>query len=172
MLAPGGTAAERTSYDQVVLTGRLRATAQRINPDLLGVHRGDHAVVRVVLLLDQSTRCVPSALRVVVRSGPAERTPPRSTDATPTGPDVDLDREDIRLAHGTRLTNALADEVVDHVRRTIGRPSLSGKAAQSPQIAFRVPPSVRERAAVAALEGKTVSQLAREALEARLAASG
>lgn len=103
----------------------------------------------------------------------AERTPPRVTDATPIGPDVDLDREDIRLADGTRLTDAAADQVVDRVRRTAGRPSLSGKAAQSPQIAFRVPPSVRERAAdVAALEGKTVSQLAREALEARLAASG
>ena len=103
----------------------------------------------------------------------AERTPPIVTDATPVGPDVDLDREDIRLADGTRLTDAVADEIVDNVRRTVGRPSLSGKAAQSPQIAFRVPPSVRDRAAnLAALEGKTVSQLAREALEARLAASG
>ena len=103
----------------------------------------------------------------------AERTPPRVTDTTPLGPDVDLDREDIRLADGTRLTDAVADEVVDHVRRTAGRPSLSGKAAQSPQIAFRVPPSVRDRAAeVAAHEGKTISQLAREALEARIAAAG
>jgi hypothetical protein len=103
----------------------------------------------------------------------AERTPPRVTDATPLGPDVDLDREDVRLADGTRLTNAVAGDVVNHVRRTVGRPSLSGKAAQSPQIAFRVPSSVRDRAAnLAALEGKTVSQLAREALEARLAASG
>lgn len=103
----------------------------------------------------------------------AERTPPRVTDATPIGPDADLDREDIWLADGTRLTDAVADEVVDPVRRTTGRPSLSGKAAQSPQIAFRVPAAVRDRAAdLAALEGKTVSQLAREALEARLAASG
>lgn len=103
----------------------------------------------------------------------AERTPPSVTDATPIGPDVDLDQEDVRLADGTRLTDAVADEVVDHVRRTVGRPSLSGKAAQSPQIAFRVPASVRDRAAdLAAREGKTVSQLAREALEARLAASG
>lgn len=85
----------------------------------------------------------------------AERTAPRVSDATPIGPDVDLDREDIRLADGTRLAGAVADEVVDHARRTAGRPSLSGKAAQSPQIAFRVPPSVRDRAAdVAALEGE------------------
>ena len=103
----------------------------------------------------------------------AERTPPRVTDVTLIGPDVDLDREDIRLADGTRLTDAVADEVVDRVHRTVGRPSLSGKAAQSPQIAFRVPAAVRDRAAdLAALEGKTVSQLAREALESRLAASG
>lgn len=103
----------------------------------------------------------------------SERTPPSVTNVTPIGPDVKLDGEVIRLADGTRLTDAVADEVVIHVRRTAGRPSLSGKAAQSPQIAFRVPPSVRDRAAdLAAREGKTVSQLAREALEARLAASG
>jgi len=34
VLAPGGTAPERPSYDQVVLTGRLRDAALRINPDL------------------------------------------------------------------------------------------------------------------------------------------
>jgi len=46
-------------------------------------------------------------------------------------------------------------------------------AEASPQIAFRVPPDVREHAAqIAAREGKTLSQLAREALEERLAAFG
>jgi type I restriction enzyme R subunit len=34
VLAPGGTAPERSSYDQVVLTGRLRQAALRKNPDL------------------------------------------------------------------------------------------------------------------------------------------
>lgn len=44
--------------------------------------------------------------------------------------------------------------------------------ARSPQIAFRVPPEIRERAERAAAdEGRTVSQLAREALEARLGAA-
>ncbi|KPN47868.1 hypothetical protein [Mycobacterium intracellulare] len=96
---------------------------------------------------------------------------PRISTATPIGPDVDLDREDIRLADGTRLTPQVAEEVVEEVRRLGGRPSLSGKAAKSPQIAFRVAPEVRDRAAeVAAGEGKSVSQLAREALEARLTA--
>jgi len=51
----------------------------------------------------------------------------------------------------------------------MGRPSLSGTAT-SPQIAFRVAATLRERAAaVAAREGKTISQLAREALEERIA---
>jgi hypothetical protein len=102
-----------------------------------------------------------------------KRTPPHITEDTPIGPDVDLDREDIRLADGTRLTNEVADDVVEQVRRSSsGRPSLSGKPAASPQIAFRVAPSVRDRAAeVAAREGKTISQLAREALEERVAAS-
>lgn len=94
---------------------------------------------------------------------------PHVTTATPIGPDVDLEREDVRLADGTRLTPELAEQLVEEVRRGGGRPSLSGKATRSPQIAFRVPPQVRDRAAeVAADEGKTVSQLAREALEARL----
>lgn len=100
----------------------------------------------------------------------SKRTAPRVTTETAIGPDVDLDREDIRLRSGKRLTPKLAEEIVEEVRRAGGRPSLSGAAARSPQIAFRVPPEVRERAAqVAAAEGKTVSQLAREALESRLA---
>ncbi len=99
--------------------------------------------------------------------------PPAITSDTPIGPDVDLDREDIRLADGTRLTQQGADQIAEVVRRSTGRPSLSGMAEASPQIAFRVPPDVREHAAqIAAREGKTLSQLAREALEERLAASG
>jgi predicted HicB family RNase H-like nuclease len=70
---------------------------------------------------------------------------------------------------GTRLTDAIVDEIVERARRSVGRPSLSGRAVSSPQIAFRVPQDVRGRAAeVAAREGKTISQLAREALEARV----
>ena len=95
---------------------------------------------------------------------------PAVTPDSPIGPDVDLDSEDVRLADGTRLTEQRAAEIVDEVRRRGGRPSLTGEAAASPRIAFRVTPGVRDRAAqVAAREGKTVSQLAREALEARVA---
>jgi hypothetical protein len=100
-----------------------------------------------------------------------KRTAPQVSADTPIGPDVDLEREDLRLADGTRLTPAVAESVVEEARRAGGRPSLSGTAAHSPQIAFRVPAAVRDRAVrVAAEEGKTVSQLAREALEERLGA--
>jgi hypothetical protein len=77
--------------------------------------------------------------------------------------DIDLERDDYCLADGTRLTPAVAEAIVEEFRRVGGRPSLSGTASQSPQIAFRV-----AAAKVVADEGKTVSQLAREALEARL----
>ena len=65
-----------------------------------------------------------------------------------------------------------ADRIVATVRDAGGRPSLTGERAASPQIAFRVTPEVRDRATeVAAREHKTLSQLAREALEDRLRAS-
>lgn len=95
---------------------------------------------------------------------------PRIDTGTPIGPDVDLDHEDVRLESGRRLTAEVAEEIVEEVRRAGGRPSLSGEPTRSPRIAFRVPPELRDRAArVAEAEGKTVSQLAREALEQRLA---
>lgn len=100
------------------------------------------------------------------------RKPPRVTTDTTIGPDVDLEREDIRLADGTRLAEGVAAQIAEETLRSVGRPSLSGDRERSPQIAFRVPPAVRDLAAeVAALEGKTVSKLAREALEERIAAS-
>ncbi|MGX5653282.1 hypothetical protein ACWKWC_00730 [Geodermatophilus nigrescens] len=101
----------------------------------------------------------------------ADRTPPTVTHTTTIGPDVDLDAEDVRLTDGSRLTEDRAAEIVDEVRRRAGRPSLTGAAAASPRITFRITPNTRDRAAeIAAQEGKTVSQLAREALEERVAA--
>jgi hypothetical protein len=61
-----------------------------------------------------------------------EHTPVRVTSDTPIGTDVDLDRDDIRLADGSRLTQEVADGVVEHARRVAGRPSLSGNAEASP----------------------------------------
>jgi predicted HicB family RNase H-like nuclease len=102
----------------------------------------------------------------------AKRKPSPVTDGTAIGPDVELDEQDVRLADGTRLTEQKAAEIVEEVRRRGGRPSLTGDAAVSPRIVFRVAPGVRDRAAeIAASEGKTISQLAREALEARVNAA-
>jgi hypothetical protein len=100
----------------------------------------------------------------------AERKPPKVARSTPIGRDVDLDSETRRDKSGRRITAKYADRVVEAARKP-GRPALAGEGP-SPAIAFRLPAGLRERAeAVAAEEGKTVSQLAREALESRLAAS-
>jgi hypothetical protein len=100
------------------------------------------------------------------------RVSPKITEDTPIGPDVDLDRENIRLPDGTRLTNELAQQIADDVRSRGGRPSLTGAASASPRVSFRLTPEVRDQAEqIAAHEGKTISQLAREALESRIKAS-
>ncbi|MEU7880399.1 plasmid mobilization protein [Microbispora bryophytorum] len=49
-------------------------------------------------------------------------------------------------------------------RRTVGRPSLTAPGRRSPQVTFRLSPEEKAAArALAEREGKTVSQLAREA---------
>lgn len=76
--------------------------------------------------------------------------------------DVDLDQEDVRLRDGSRLTREVADAIVEDVRRKVGRPSLTGGAAVSPRVTFRLTPDVRDRAAaIADREGKTVPTGAR-----------
>lgn len=100
----------------------------------------------------------------------AKRTPPEVTVSTPIGPDVDLERDVRRDRQGRRITEEYVQRVLDASRRP-GRPSLADDGP-SPSIAFRLPAALRKRAEeVAAEEGKTVSELAREALEARLHAS-
>jgi hypothetical protein len=95
-----------------------------------------------------------------------ERQPPAVTLDTPIGPDVDLAREDIRLADGTRLTPADTDRIVAQVRREAGRPSLTEPGRHSPQLSARVPASLHDQAErQASREGKSVSQLLRDALE-------
>ena len=84
------------------------------------------------------------------------------------GPDVDLDREEIRDRKGRRITQAYVDEAVAdvHVKTSRGRPSLTGRASTSPQVTFRLPPALREAAeAQAREEGTKVSAVARKALE-------
>lgn len=41
-----------------------------------------------------------------------EPSPPLSTEDTPIGSDVDLEREDVWLANGTRLTQEVVDAIV------------------------------------------------------------
>lgn len=98
---------------------------------------------------------------------------PRRNRSTPApDEDIDLNAIDVRLPDGTRLTDAVADAIVTDVRQRAGRPSLTGEAAVSPRVSFRLTPeTLHKAAAVASQEGKTISQLAREALEARLRAS-
>ncbi len=86
--------------------------------------------------------------------------------------EIDLEHEDVRLPDGTRLTDDVANAIVNDVQRKAGRPSLTGASAVSPRVSFRLTPEVRDRAAaIATEEGKTISELAREALEARVRAS-
>ena len=100
----------------------------------------------------------------------AKRTPPKVTMTTPIGRDVDLKQDVRRDKQGRRIDEAYVDRLLEASRKP-GRPSLAD-AGPSPSIAFRVPAALRQRAEeVAAAEGKTVSELAREALEARIKAS-
>lgn len=96
------------------------------------------------------------------------RTPPPITDSTPIGPDVDLDRQDIRLSGGRRLTKDVVDEFVDAAQR--GRPSLTGPGKHSPSVTVRLPEALSDAlSAEAARTGRKRSEIIREALEARLA---
>lgn len=92
----------------------------------------------------------------------------RTKYALAPGPDVDLARKVVRDSRGRRITQGYADRAVAdvHAKMGRGRPSLTGQAAQSPQVTFRLPPDLRARAAARAKrEGKPVSEVAREALE-------
>lgn len=84
------------------------------------------------------------------------------------GPDVDLEREDIRDSRGRRITDEYVQRAIEGTHRQLGRgrPSLTGEPARSPQVTFRLAPELRQKAEeFAAREGKRVSDVAREALE-------
>jgi hypothetical protein len=95
-----------------------------------------------------------------------ERRPPVVTSDMQIGPDVDLDREDIRLGDGTRLTNELAEEINEDVRRAAGRPSLSGGRKHSPQVSARITLELQaELRDYSKRSGLSPSQVLRRALE-------
>jgi predicted HicB family RNase H-like nuclease len=85
----------------------------------------------------------------------------------------------LRLKTGEAVTSKLIDELADEAekgydlskakRRRVGRPSLA--SGTSPRISFRITDKTFRRARRrAAAEGKTVSELARTALETFVAA--
>ncbi|MHB8295342.1 MAG: ribbon-helix-helix protein, CopG family [Acidimicrobiales bacterium] len=89
---------------------------------------------------------------------------------------VDLDKQDVGLADGTRLTEAKAAELAAELAAEIleragrGRPSLSRSGARSPQLRLSVPDELRARLLQRAEdEHRSVSHLVRDALEHYLA---
>lgn len=83
--------------------------------------------------------------------------------------DPDVADSDVTLADGTNLGD-VREQLINEVLTKAGRPSLTGPGQRSPQVSFRLPPSLREAAERAASrEGITVSGLARKALEEYLA---
>jgi predicted HicB family RNase H-like nuclease len=84
----------------------------------------------------------------------------------------------VSLKDGTVLDDETVDRIVAEVEDAVlagrgvtsflrrGRPSLTGRAAVSPHVRFRVSPELRDDAeAIARRRGVTVSALVREALE-------
>ena len=95
----------------------------------------------------------------------------KGVDVTDAG-SIDVDVEDVRLADGIRLTEAGAHELVEQVLRTSprGRPSLTAPGRRSPQLRLTVPEQLRDGLRVRAdAEHRSVSELAREAIERYLA---
>lgn len=79
-----------------------------------------------------------------------------------------------RSKTGVEITDELADRLADEAEvgydltdgKRVGRRSLAGNAGTSPRVNFRITAKLQARAqARAEQEGKTVSEIAREALE-------
>lgn len=92
-----------------------------------------------------------------------------------TTPDGHVVTEDdaVRMAQEFEADDSALDGEEIAFPRKAGRPSLAGGSGTSPQVTFRLSPSVREQAErIAADRGTTVSALAREALEQLVAKAG
>jgi hypothetical protein len=94
-----------------------------------------------------------------------KRTPPKITGVTFGRDDIDLETEVVLDEQGRRITNEYVERLVETAHA--GRPSLTGKAEHSPRLAYRVAPGLKAKAVeVAKRDGKTLSDLQREALAA------
>ena len=92
---------------------------------------------------------------------------------------VEAKEKEFRTKSGLVITDEVADRLADEVeteeeyewttKRPVGRPSLDGSGT-SPRVEFRVPRELYDAAAERAIEEeRTVSAVAREALEKYLA---
>ncbi|RIJ77851.1 hypothetical protein D1871_04900 [Nakamurella silvestris] len=85
------------------------------------------------------------------------------------GPDVELDEIGMTEADVDAAVASVRLQVAEQVeteRRSVGRPSLTGKASHSPHLTFRVDPDSRQRLQdLADAEGVPASKVARRALD-------
>ena len=89
--------------------------------------------------------------------------------------DVDLAVEDVGDRQGRRVTDEYADAAAEEALRLVrpGRPALGTVGQHSPRVSFRVPEQTRLRAEQRAeAEGRSVSEIARDALERYLRDAG
>lgn len=92
-------------------------------------------------------------------------------DAAAIGPDIDLDDEVVLLDGGTRLTEARAAALAGsamvalHARRS-GRPSLTGRSSNTPNLTIRVAPETRAALeSIAERSGRRLADVGRQALD-------
>lgn len=83
------------------------------------------------------------------------------------GPDIDLKKTIVRDKNGKRITNKRAEKMaIDAIEKVLGRPSLSAKNVESPQLKVRVPIKLKKALdKEAKRRGETKSAIVREALE-------
>lgn len=97
------------------------------------------------------------------------REAPKVTLDTPLGPDVDLERDDVRTTTGRRLTEEVVEEFVTEAR-SAGRPSLTAPGVHSPSVTVRLSRDLNARLdREVERTGKRRSDIIREALDATLA---
>ena len=61
------------------------------------------------------------------------------------GPDIDLNKTVIRDRNGKRITNARAEKMaLEAIEKVVGRPSLTAKSVESPQVKVRVPMKLKK----------------------------